>query len=278
MAKKIIGAGKWKAKVLFCGDHSTYKANLTIEHDPDLYIKLPYLAFLLTDGEMNVLIDNGMNDRFIIDGKAWANCPCNSGAQYFLDSLAKEGLKPDDIDLILYTHLHNDHAGNCNFFPKTKSIAQYDEWQNLLDPNFSERRRRDYDLDVIPYLHNNPNFYKIDGDAEILEGIKLIKTPGHTRGSQCIVANTVNGVRIFVGDQFHMGCSFYPWLEEMPDVDGVSHKITAEHEWPTIPSSLIYDYPSYYKSVEKVRAYVPDITDTQYVMCGHDPALLFREI
>lgn len=272
-----IGAGKWRAKTLNCGIHVNAKGALTAGFDPNLYMKLPYLAFLLQDGKTNILIDNGINERFLIDGKAWGGCPADAGSKDLLGSLAKEGLKPDDIDLILYTHLHNDHVGNCNYFPNTKSIAQKDEWYNLTNPVFAEKVRRDYDLEVIPYLQANKHFYKIEGDLEIFEGVKLIKTCGHTRGSQSVVVNTVNGVRIFVGDQFHLPCSCFPWMEEMLDCDGVSHKITkAPDEWPTIPSSLVYDYYNYYASAEKIKAIIPELKP-EYVVCGHDPALLFRD-
>ena len=126
-------------------------------------------------------------------GQAWGGIPAWASSRDLLDSLSRNGLTPGDIDLILYTHLHNDHAGNANLFPATKSIAQKDEWENLLNPTYAELQRRDFDLDVVPYLKGNPNFIKIDGDLEIMEGIRLIKTPGHTRGSQSIVVNKKEG-------------------------------------------------------------------------------------
>lgn len=273
-----FGAGKWKVTTLNCGIHINKKGALTAGYDMDLAMKLPYLAFLLQDGKQNVLIDNGINERFIIDGKAWGGCPADAGSKDILGSLAKAGLKPDDIDLILYTHLHNDHVGNCNYFPQTKSIAQRDEWYNLTNTVFAEKLRRDYDLEVIPFLQANRNFYRIDGDFDVMEGIRLIKTSGHTRGSQSVVVNTTNGLRVFVGDQFHLPCSCFPRMTEMYDCDGNIHTITpAPEDWPTIPSSLVYNYYDYYDSAEKIKACIPEVAP-QYVVCGHDPALLFREV
>ena len=277
MGNYNYGTGRWRVKVIDCGTHKNYKGNLSSGYDQDLFIKLPYLAFLLQDGEMNILIDNGINERYVKDGKAWGGIPCWASSKDLLNSLAKEGLTPDDIDLILYTHLHNDHAGNANFFPRTKSIAQKDEWDNLLNPTYAELQRRDFDLDVIPYLRNNPNFLTIDGDMEIIEGIKVIKTPGHTRGSMSIVVNTVNGLRVFVGDLFHMPCCCFPEMTEMPDCDGVIHKITPCTDGaPSLRSSLVYDCYDYYDSVNKIKAIIPQL-DPKYVICGHDPALLLKD-
>jgi glyoxylase-like metal-dependent hydrolase (beta-lactamase superfamily II) len=276
--KTAFGAGKWRAKTLNCGIHVNAKGALTAGFDMELRMKLPYLAFLLQDGKRNILIDNGMNERFLIDGKAWGGCPADAGSKDLLAALAKEGVKPDDIDLIIYTHLHNDHAGNCDFFPNTKSIAQKDEWYNLTNTVFAEKVRRDYDLEVIPFLQANRNFFRIEGDLELMEGLKVIKTPGHTRGSQSVVANTTNGIRVFVGDQFHLPCSCFPRMKEMYDCDGAVHKITPPPEdWPTIPSSLVYNYYAYYESAEKIKSVIPAL-EPEYVVCGHDPALLFREL
>lgn len=274
-----IGKGNWRVKVIDCGTHWNYKGNLTAGYDDELFMHLPYLAFLLQNGEMNVLIDNGINERFLIDGKAWGGCPVkNADSTQFLKALREAGVEPGDIDLLIYTHLHNDHAGNANLFPATRSIAQKDEWYNILNTVFAERQRRDFDLDVIPYIANNPNFFRVDGDCDILEGIRVIKTPGHTRGSQSVVVNTVNGLRVFVGDQFHLPCSCFPWMTEMMDCDGKMNTITpAPSDWPTMPSKLVYNYYAYYESAEKIKATIP-VLHPAYVVCGHDPALLFNEV
>ena len=275
--KTAFGAGKWRAKTLNCGVHVNAKGALTAGFDMELRMKLPYLAFLLQDGKQNILIDNGMNERFLIDGKAWGGCPADAGAKDILAALEKEKLKPDDVDLIIYTHLHNDHAGNCHLFPNTKSIAQKDEWYNLTNTIFAERVRRDYDLEVIPHLQANRNFFKIEGDLDVMEGVKIVKTAGHTRGSLSVVVNTANGLRVFVGDQFHLPCSCFPGMKEMYDCDGKIHKITsAPDDWPTIPSSLVYNYYAYYESAEKIKSIIPAL-EPEYVVCGHDPALLFRD-
>lgn len=143
------GAGKWKASVLYCGMHITTKGALTTGFNQDMKLKAPYLSFLLQDGEMNILIDAGISEDFLIDGKAWGGCPADAGSKYMIESLQKHGLVPDDIDMIIYTHLHNDHVGCCKLFPQTRSIAQKAEWEALNNPVFAERLRRDYDADAI---------------------------------------------------------------------------------------------------------------------------------
>ena len=60
------------------------------------------------------------------------------------------------------------------------------------------------------------------------------------------------------------------------DVTGKTFPITpAPEDWPTIPSSLIYDYYNYYASADKIRALMP-ARDPAYILCGHDASLLYR--
>ena len=270
-----IGAGRWKAKVIPCGDHITRKGILTAGFDEDLVIKLPYQAFLLQDNGFNILIDNGQNERHNAYGHTNGEVTFYATSVQMLESLEKEGLKPDAIDLVIYTHLHSDHAGNANFFPKTKTIVQKDEYYNLLNPCFKEKQFALFDKGTIPALQNNPNLILVDGDIGLMEGIRLIKTPGHTRGHQSLVVNTANGVRIFAGDQFHLPMSCFPWLDTLMDSDGVVHKVTPAPDWPVMPSNFVFDYYDYYASAEKIKALMPE-ADPEYLICGHDASLKFR--
>lgn len=271
-----IGIGKWKVTVLDCGNITLKKGAMTVGHDGDLTYTIPYLAYLLQDGTKNVLIDNGIKDTFIIDGKAWGGNPADAGTGHFLRALEKAGVTPEDIDDIIFTHLHNDHAGNSDLFPTVKMIAQKDEWYNLNCTVFAERQRRDYDLEVIPVLSQNKNLLLIDGDMDYLEGIKIIKTPGHTRGSQSIVVNTTEGLRVFVGDLFHTWNNAFPTMETASDIFGHALPCTpAPADYPTIPSSLVYNYYDYYASVDKVKAYLPG-PEPEYLVCGHESTHLFR--
>jgi glyoxylase-like metal-dependent hydrolase (beta-lactamase superfamily II) len=270
------GRGNWKAKVIPCGDHITRKTVLCAGFDDDLVLRIPYQAFLLQNNGFNVLIDNGQNERHNAYGQKSGEFTFYATSEQLLESLEKEGLVPDDIDLVLYTHLHADHAGNANFFPKTKTVAQKAEYENLLNPCFKEIQLALYDQGTIPALRNNPNFTLVDGDVELMEGIRLVTTPGHTRGHQAIVVNTVNGLRIFAGDQFHLPPCCFPWLDTLMDSQGVEHKITPAPDWPAMPSNLVFNYYDYYASCGKLKALMPD-NGTEYMVCGHDASLQYKD-
>ena len=124
---------KWKIKALLYGTIEIPKGLMEGGLDPYIILKFPYTGYLLQNGEENVLVDTGIHADHIVDGKAWRGCPAEGGADYVLKSLEEYGLSPADIDTVIYTHLHNDHAGNALLFPDARTIYQKDEYENLHD-------------------------------------------------------------------------------------------------------------------------------------------------
>jgi hypothetical protein len=64
----------WRINVLYLGDIEVSKETITVGVDIGLKVRLPYLGFLITNGNKNILFDNGINSKFIVNGKAWAGC------------------------------------------------------------------------------------------------------------------------------------------------------------------------------------------------------------
>ena len=136
---------KWKIHVLYLGDITIPKAMGTMGLDMNLLFPAPYLAFLLESGSKKILVDTGIHSRFIVDGKAWAGAPAKGGEAFLLEALKKHQTRPEEIETVLYTHLHNDHAGNCHLFPGALHVFHYDEWNELVNPLPSMRIRQDFD-------------------------------------------------------------------------------------------------------------------------------------
>ena len=100
-----MGNNNWKITCLHYGTLSCYKSLFDGGLDQVRY-PFVYSGYLLQKGNRNILVDTGVHQDNIIDGKAWANSPAEGGNQYVLDALAREGLTPDDIEIVMYTHLH----------------------------------------------------------------------------------------------------------------------------------------------------------------------------
>jgi len=127
--------------------------------------------------------------------------------------------------MVLYTHLHNEHTGACHLFKEAKHVFQYDEWGDLVDPLPSMKIREDFDQEVIPIL-SKMGCLRVEGDIEIIEGIKMIKTPGHTAGSSIYAVSTEKRAYILTGDTAITWQNLFPNLTEVTGIDGKKFKIT----------------------------------------------------
>lgn len=259
----------WKITPMLFGWIEGPKSLLTQGLDLDLVFKIPYLGYYLTNGETNVLVDNGINSKYIVNGKAWAGLPAEGGEKWLKEAFDKIPVNYSEIDYVIYTHLHNDHAGNSHLFPDAIHVFQDEEWKELLDPLPSMKIRGDYDQAVIATL-KEMHCEKVVGDTDYLDGIRLILTPGHTAGSQCIIVNTQDGHYLLTGDTVHIRHIAYGYLKKLELIDGSEVSVTpAPKEWDQIaPSTLVYDHYAWYKSIYKIKS---TFKDPEFVLTGHGP-------
>jgi glyoxylase-like metal-dependent hydrolase (beta-lactamase superfamily II) len=263
---------EWTIKPLVFGTIEVKKEQLTTGLDVGLPLTVPYLGFYLTDGNQNVLCDTGINAKYIVDGKAWAGSPAAGGEDWVIKSLDEIGISPNEIHRVIYTHLHNDHAGNCHLFPNATHIFQEAEWKELLDPLPSMMIRGDFDQSLIPML-KELNCQKVVGDVELLEGIELILTPGHTAGSQCLLVTTGKGVYNLAGDTIHVLPIAFPQMTELTLMDGTLQPITpAPKNWgPAVPSSLVYDHYAWFRSIYRIKSM---LKGPEFLIPGHETSVV----
>jgi N-acyl homoserine lactone hydrolase len=276
----------WDIKVLLLGKitmpFSTY---ITVHYafgapkiTDSFDISGPYLGFLLVNGKQKIVVDNGISSKFIVDGKAWAGLPAEGGEAHLRKALSNHGVTPEQVETVLYTHLHNDHAGNCGVFKDATHIFQKEEWLNLLDPLPVQNVRKDYDQAIIPEL-NSLKCLKINGDVKIEDGITLYKTPGHTRGSQSVAVNTAKGTIVLVGDMLTSYISAFPKTQKITGLDGTIYTVPPAPDvfGNAIPSNVTYDFYSFYESVSKVQA-IASRNEPGYIIPGHETSLVLTGI
>lgn len=152
-------------------------------------IFLPIYVFYLEGGPEKILVDTGL-EQFMV--------PPGMEEEYglkvleFEDALATYGLKPEDIDIIIHTHLHNDHCENDYKCTNARVYVQKKEYEFFLEPHPLDHR-------YFPDLLDDVQVELVDGDQEIVEGIQVLLTPGHTVGGQSVVVNTSQGKAVITG-------------------------------------------------------------------------------
>ncbi|GIW27868.1 MAG: MBL fold metallo-hydrolase [Meiothermus sp.] len=124
-----------------------------------------------------------------------------------LDQLALLGVGPQDISLVVHTHLHFDHAGlNTRLvegrllptFPRARHIVQKQELEDALHPH--ERSQASYRIENVEPLAEQGRFEAVEGEAELLPGLRVLPAPGHTLGMQ-VVELASEGQRLaYTGD------------------------------------------------------------------------------
>jgi glyoxylase-like metal-dependent hydrolase (beta-lactamase superfamily II) len=141
--------------------------------DADEWI-LHFHCYLLRDHSRIVLVDTGIGG---VDSPAasWAPVPGVLG-----EELAAIGVTPNDVDVVVLTHLHSDHAsgatsGGAPAFPSARYLVQ------RADVDWASGAMVEQVLRPL-----REHLHIVDGDTEVLPGIDAVHTPGHTPGHQVV--------------------------------------------------------------------------------------------
>jgi N-acyl homoserine lactone hydrolase len=149
-------------------------------------LEWPVHGFVVTHPGGAVLVDTGVGgpDTMLSDWRV-----VNRSAA---DALAGHGMSPSDIGLVINTHLHFDHCGQNAVFPHAACYVQRAELDRA-------KREAPELCDWLGFM--NARFELLDGDAEVLPGLSVITTPGHTAGHQCVVVQAGDGPPdLLIGD------------------------------------------------------------------------------
>ncbi|MEO0033149.1 MAG: hypothetical protein RIS94_2907 [Pseudomonadota bacterium] len=167
---------------------------------------------------VNVLVDSGMADihtihaRLRVSGKG-------GGHASLITALAGEGLAPQDIDTVICTHLHFDHADNLDLFPDACVVVQRAELMAAIDPVPSQRIFYWKSTQANLLARKRPAQLRlVDGDTDLLPGIRLLSVPSHTEGMQVVVVTTEKGRAALVSD---LGDHYRYWFPA--DARATSH-------------------------------------------------------
>ena len=175
---------------------------------PDDENRLPmtHHCLLVQTGTQNIVIDTGYGDKSSEKQRAYLHMDRSSGG--LVGGLARLGLTPSDIDLVIDTHLHGDHCGgNTAFaadgsiipiFPNAEYVVQRREYEDASHPN--ERTRATYLAENFQSLLDSGQMRLLDGETEFAPGICGVITPGHTPGHMTVTLESGGQHAAFICD------------------------------------------------------------------------------
>lgn len=176
-------------------------------------IRDPVHCWLVQGDGVNILVDSGMDEAANLLARLKV-AGTGGGHTALIDGLAAEGLAPADIDMIILTHLHFDHAQNLDLFPDACIVVQRDELFHAIDPTPTQRIY--YFKETVTQLlaRKRPAQLRlVDGDVKLRDGILLLKTPGHTPAMHVPVITTAKGKVALVSD---LGDHYRYWFPDDP--------------------------------------------------------------
>ncbi len=185
-------------------------------------------SMLFEENGKLILMETGYGDK--LSAKEYEAFGLTRPQGSLLDQLAKIGVKPEDIDIVINTHLHGDHAGwNTRFkdgdpaagivptFPNAVYITQKLEWEHAAHP--TELTAPGYPSNNFHVLKETGVLHLIEGETRISPAILLTPTPGHTIGHQSVWVESGMASALFTGDAAVMGVH----LERLNWVSGVDN-------------------------------------------------------
>jgi glyoxylase-like metal-dependent hydrolase (beta-lactamase superfamily II) len=187
----------YNVTALNTGTLRVQKAAMTYGSGFGEQINIPVWSAAVEGGGQRILVDTGVRDHDKWNQKihpVWRD-----EDEELERALAEIGWRPSDVDIVINTHLHYDHAENNLLFPNAQFIVSRTEWEYAQHPIPSQVVLYDFSWtdEVVQKL--NYSLVAVD-DHDVLPGLRLIQTPGHTPGHQSVVINTTEGTVCVAGD------------------------------------------------------------------------------
>jgi len=168
-------------------------------------VQLGLAPLLIRAHGKNILVDTGLGSK---NDDKFKKMFAVERRVTLLDSLSQFDLVPDDIHFVINTHLHFDHAGGNTCldeqgqtvpaFPRAKYFVQQGEYDDAVRSN--ERTKVSYRREnFTPLMHCN-QWEFLEGDTELLPGLSVMVTGGHTEHHQIVKIESEGKVALYLGD------------------------------------------------------------------------------
>jgi glyoxylase-like metal-dependent hydrolase (beta-lactamase superfamily II) len=195
-----------------------------IKSDPKNRIPLTLSPLLISTASHKMLVDTGFGGLNVEkDVKYYDYDPSVN----VLTALASEGLEPSDIDTVILTHLHSDHAafsttmgpdGPAPTFPNARYIVNEIEWETMLDPD--PRSAAAYRSEDFEPLAIAGVLEFVEDEADLGDGVSVVRTGGHTAGHLIILIERGGETAVYPADlipsRYHVRLAYVAGIDLFP--------------------------------------------------------------
>lgn len=221
------------------------KSGLTLRKGLGTRVAAPCLGYLILGGKTPVLVDSGpcADEQW---GSSWHNPFRRTADQSLAAALSKHGVALEDVRTVILTHMHWDHCYGNALLPNARFVVQRKELAYAIAPLPCDAPIYETQLHPVHFLGAYDRFDVIDGDRDILPGVRCVLLPGHTPGLQGVLVDTAQGRVMIASDH----CPLY------------------ENYTDDIPTGIIHDLEAWYRSTARIR----EMSDV--ILPGHDMRVL----
>jgi glyoxylase-like metal-dependent hydrolase (beta-lactamase superfamily II) len=213
-------------------------------------LDIAMMVWLIRGNGKNILFDSGFHaPRYI---QQWHPVDFTTPAE----AVARAGVKPEEVTDVVISHMHWDHAGGLDLFPKAKIWLQKDELEYYAGSAWQSRRTHGGidpdDVQMAVKLNTEGRVGLIDGDGqEFLPGITAYTGGKHTYASQFIAVTTAGGTVVLASDNMYL----YENLEKH------------------LPIAQTLDRDSNLRAQDRMKQLA---SDPRLIIPGHDPLVMTR--
>ena len=160
-------------------------------------VSIPIACYLVKTSDTTILFDTGLSPRAVPGLLRNDSLAAFSEADLLVNRLDSVGIEPEHVDIVVLSHLHYDHAGGAFLFPTSELIVQQDEYAYASYPAgffASFYYKKNFDLPGYRWR-------LLDGDTEIVPGVTVLRSDGHTPGHQSLLVELPQtGPVVLAGD------------------------------------------------------------------------------
>jgi glyoxylase-like metal-dependent hydrolase (beta-lactamase superfamily II) len=215
---------------------------------------------LVRTGDELILIDTGNGGKLPEKEQGFFDL---QPGDTVLENLAGCGVRPEDVTIVLLTHLHMDHVGGASrvageqvvpSFPNARFLVQRQEWEDALHNR--SHMRASYRMENLQPLQDSGRLRLLDGDADVAPGVGVRVTGGHTRAHQCVFLRSGGETAWFAGDICPTPSHFraaYNMAYDMSPYDTMAAKAELLHRAAREGWLVLFDHEPEQKVVRVVQ-------------------------
>jgi N-acyl homoserine lactone hydrolase len=197
----------------------------------------PVNAFVVRHPEAILIVDTGIGEAH-----PGIDALYRPVRRSLIDALAEIAIAPNDVALVINSHLHFDHCGANQLFLGKPIFVQRAEFEAAREPSYTI-------IDRVNF--SGAKFEILDDEAEVLQGVTIVPTPGHTPGHQSVLLETDDGRVIIAGQAAYTAEEYSnPDKANAPGLEGA------------------WNRNKYLESLRRLRELAP-----RRVYFSHDPAV-----